>query len=46
LNREFHEFISPDRTALLYKKMDGVEDGEYEYMELLKEVYDEVNAYL
>ncbi len=45
LSRAFPDFISPDRTALLYKKMDGVEAGDCGYMDLLREVYEEIKSY-
>jgi len=36
----------PERTSLLYRKMDMVEEGKHGYMDILWEVYKEIKDYL
>ncbi len=42
LTRNYSEFVSEERTKKLEEKMDAVEKGEVDYMDVLRELYDEI----
>ncbi len=42
LYKNYREFVSEERTRKLEEKMDAVEKGEVDYMEVLKELYNEI----
>jgi len=42
LKDRYENFVSEERTALLYRKMDDIEAGNRYYMDVLSEVYKEV----
>ena len=42
LNKNCREFVSEERTKLLYEKMDMVEKGKIDYYDVLKSIYNEI----
>ncbi len=42
LNSNYHDFVSEERTKLLYEEMDKVESGKVDYYEVLNNVYNEI----
>ncbi len=46
LKEKFPQFVSENRTASLYKRMDDIESGKVEYMDVLREVFKEIKESL
>jgi len=46
LRKHFEKFVLPERTSLLYRKMDMVEEGKHDYMDILWEVFKEIKDYM
>ncbi|HCZ06313.1 MAG TPA: reverse gyrase [Thermotogae bacterium] len=42
LSKNYRTFVSEERTAELYRKMDAIEEGRQKYMELLKGIWNEI----
>ena len=42
LNKNYSDFISEERTRILYGKIDEIEEGKRDYMETLEELYSEI----
>ncbi|WP_456478337.1 reverse gyrase [Geoglobus ahangari] len=42
LSRNYGKFVSEERTKLLEEKMDEVEEGRADYLEVIRELYDEI----
>lgn len=42
LSENYGKFVSEERTKLLEEKMDEVEEGKAEYLEVIRELYDEI----
>ena len=42
LNSRYGEFVSEERTRLLYEKIDQIEEGKLDYREALQEMYAEI----
>ena len=43
LRQHYPHFVSTERTRALYEKMDAIEDGKVDYMDVLREVYREIH---
>ncbi len=44
LSSNYSEFVSEERTRKLEEKMDAVERGEIDYMDVLRELYEEIKS--
>ncbi len=44
LSSNYSEFVSEERTRKLEEKMDAVERGEVDYMDVLRELYEEIRS--
>ncbi len=44
LSRNYSEFVSEERTRKLEEKMDAVERGDVNYMDVLRELYEEIKS--
>ncbi|TRM85135.1 hypothetical protein DJ522_01875 [Sulfolobus sp. F3] len=44
LNSKYSLIVSEDRTSNLLEKMSKIEDGKVDYIEVLKELYDEIQT--
>ncbi len=44
LSKNYGEFVSEERTRKLEEKMDAVERGEVDYIEVLRELYEEISV--
>jgi len=42
LNSRYRDFVSEDRTRVLYRKIDEIEEGKLDYRDALREMYEEI----
>lgn len=44
LNNKYQQIVSESRTSNLLRKMSEIEDGKIDYIEVLKELYNEIQT--